>query len=79
MGYSLRRCEETVTTSNWAFQCDFYYIIIIIIIVVIFIIIIIIIIVVILEYHLVGLVVRRTPRERKIPSSNPACAMIFLG
>ena len=26
----------------------------------------------------VGLVVRRRPRERKIPGSNPACAGIFL-
>ena len=32
-----------------------------------------------LLYHLVGLVVRRPPRERKIPGSNPACAGIFLG
>ena len=29
--------------------------------------------------HLVGLVVRRPPRERKIPGLNPACARIFLG
>ena len=29
--------------------------------------------------HLVGLVVRRPPRERKIPGSNPACAGIFSG
>ena len=29
--------------------------------------------------HLVGLVVRRLPRERKIPGSNPACAGIFSG
>ena len=28
---------------------------------------------------LVGLVVRRPPRERKIPGSNPACAGIFSG
>ena len=28
---------------------------------------------------LVGLVVRRPPRERKVPGSNPACAGIFLG
>ena len=28
-------------------------------------------------YHLVGLVVRRPPRERRIPGSNPACAGIF--
>ena len=28
-------------------------------------------------YCLVGLVVRRPPRERKIPGSNPACAGIF--
>ena len=27
----------------------------------------------------VGLVVRRWPRERKIPGSNPACAGIFSG
>ena len=27
--------------------------------------------------HLVGLVVRRPPRDRKIPGSNPACAGIF--
>ena len=27
----------------------------------------------------VGLVVRRPPRERKIPGSNPACAGIFSG
>ena len=31
------------------------------------------------EYRLVGLVVRRPPRERKIPGSNPACAGIFSG
>ena len=30
-------------------------------------------------HRLVGLVVRRPPRERKIPVSNPACARIFLG
>ena len=30
-------------------------------------------------YCLVGLVVRRPPRERKIPGSNPACAGIFSG
>ena len=29
--------------------------------------------------RLVGLVVRRPPRERKIPGSNPACARIFSG
>ena len=29
--------------------------------------------------RLVGLVVRRPPRERKIPGSNPACAGIFFG
>ena len=29
--------------------------------------------------RLVGLVVRRSPRERKIPGSNPACAGIFSG
>ena len=29
--------------------------------------------------HLVGLVVRRPPRERKIRGSNPACAGIFSG
>ena len=28
---------------------------------------------------LVGLVVRRPPRERKIPGSNPACSGIFTG
>ena len=30
-------------------------------------------------YRLIGLVVRRPPRERKIPGSNPACAGIFSG
>ena len=29
--------------------------------------------------RLVGLVVRRPPRERKVPGSNPACAVIFSG
>ena len=29
--------------------------------------------------RIVGLEVRRPPRERKIPGSNPACAGIFLG
>ena len=29
--------------------------------------------------RLVGIVVRRPPRERKIPGSNPACARIFSG
>ena len=29
--------------------------------------------------RLVGLVVRRPPRERKVPGSNPACAGIFWG
>ena len=29
--------------------------------------------------RLVGLVVRRPPREQKIPGSNPACAGIFSG
>ena len=29
--------------------------------------------------RLVGLVVRRPPRDRKIPGSNPACAGIFSG
>ena len=29
--------------------------------------------------RLVGLVVRRPPRERKIPGSNPACVGIFSG
>ena len=29
--------------------------------------------------RLVGLVIRRPPRERKIPGSNPACAGIFSG
>ena len=32
-----------------------------------------------LLHRLVGLVVRRPPRERKIPGSNPACAGIFSG
>ena len=32
-----------------------------------------------LAHRLVGLVVRRPPRERKIPGSNPACAGIFSG
>ena len=32
-----------------------------------------------LSYRLVGLVVRRLPRERKIPGSNPAYAGIFSG
>ena len=31
------------------------------------------------HYRLVGLVVRRPPRERKVPGSNPACAGIFSG
>ena len=32
------------------------------------------------EYNrLVGLVVRRPPRERKVPGSNPVCAGIFSG
>ena len=31
------------------------------------------------RYRLVGLVVRRPPRERKVPGSNPACAGIFSG
>ena len=31
------------------------------------------------SYLLVGLVVRRPPRERKIPGSNPACDGIFFG
>ena len=31
------------------------------------------------RYRLVGLMVRRQPRERKIPGSNPACAGIFSG
>ena len=31
------------------------------------------------QHRLVGLVVRRPPRERKIPGSNPACAGIFSG
>ena len=30
-------------------------------------------------YRLIGLVVRRPPRERKIPGSNPACDGIFSG
>ena len=29
--------------------------------------------------RLVGLVVGRLPRERKVPGSNPACAGIFSG
>ena len=29
--------------------------------------------------RLVGLVVRRPPRERKVPGSNPACGGIFSG
>ena len=29
-------------------------------------------------YRLVGLVVRRPPRERKVPGSNPACDGIFF-
>ena len=29
--------------------------------------------------RLVGLVVRRPPRERKVPGSNPACDWIFSG
>ena len=29
--------------------------------------------------HLVGLVVRRQPREQKIPGLNPACGGIFSG
>ena len=32
-----------------------------------------------LKDHLVSLVVRCPPRERKIPGSNPACAGIFSG
>ena len=32
-----------------------------------------------LRNRLVGLEVRRPPRERKIPGSNPACAGIFSG
>ena len=32
-----------------------------------------------MKYRLVGLVVRRPPRERKIPGSNPACDGIFSG
>ena len=31
------------------------------------------------EDRLVGLVVRRPPRERKVPGSNPACAALFSG
>ena len=31
------------------------------------------------HHRLVGLVVRRPPRGRKIPGSNPACAGIFSG
>ena len=29
--------------------------------------------------RLIGLVVRRPPRERKVPGSNPACSGIFSG
>ena len=29
--------------------------------------------------RLLGLVIRRPPRERKVPGSNPACAGIFSG
>ena len=32
-----------------------------------------------LRRRLVGIVVRRPPRERKVPGSNPACAGIFSG
>ena len=32
-----------------------------------------------LEHRLVGIVVRRLPREQKIPGSNPACVGIFSG
>ena len=32
-----------------------------------------------LEDRLVGLVAKRPPRERKIPGSNPACAVFFSG
>ena len=32
-----------------------------------------------ISHRLVGLVVRRPPRERKVPGSNPACAGIFSG
>ena len=35
--------------------------------------------VLIFRHRLVGLVVRRPPRERKIPGSNPDCAGIFSG
>ena len=31
------------------------------------------------KVRLVGLVVRRPPRERKIPGSNPTCVGIFSG
>ena len=31
------------------------------------------------QYHIVGLVVKRLPRERKVPGSIPACDEIFLG
>ena len=34
---------------------------------------------IVLKDRLVGLVVRRPPRERRIPGSNPACAGIFSG
>ena len=30
-------------------------------------------------HRLVGLVVRRPPRERKVPGSNPVCSGIFSG
>ena len=32
-----------------------------------------------IKHRLVGQVVRRPPRERKVPGSNPACAGIFSG
>ena len=31
------------------------------------------------SYRLVGLVVKASARERKVPGSNPACAGIFSG
>ena len=31
------------------------------------------------RYRLVGLVVKASPRERKVPGSNPACDGIFSG
>ena len=36
-------------------------------------------IILVIVNRLLGLVVRRPPRERKVPGSNPACARIFSG